>query len=86
MTKSTDKLHYERNYSQRTGSVAKIAGGLGLVHPKPKIISDKMPNLLPSARSFANTLLYAGGFVERNGFNCVEGFWKRLQATLFYKG
>ena len=59
MTKSTDKLHYERNYSQRTKSVAKIAGGLELVHPKPKIISDKMLNLLASARSCANTLLFA---------------------------
>lgn len=35
---------------------------------------------------FTQFVLYAGGFVERNGFNCVEGFWKRMQATLFCKG
>ena len=32
------------------------------------------------------SILCAGGFVNRNGFNCIEGFWKRLQATLFCKG
>ena len=25
-------------------------------------------------------------FVERNSFDCLNGFWKHLQATLFYKG
>ncbi len=33
MTKSTTKFEFEREHSQRTGSVAKIAGGL--VHVQP---------------------------------------------------
>ena len=33
MLKSTTKFEFERNDSQRTGSVAKIAGGLGKVQP-----------------------------------------------------
>ena len=33
MTKSTTKFEFVRNDSQRTGSVAKIAGGLGKVQP-----------------------------------------------------
>ena len=33
MTKSTIKFEFERNDSQRTGSVAKIAGGLEKVQP-----------------------------------------------------
>jgi hypothetical protein len=47
---------------------------------------QKVETLDSSAPILANRLLPAGGFVQRNGFNCVEGFWKRLQATLFYKG
>ena len=33
MLKSTTKFEFARNASQRTGSVAKIAGGLGKVQP-----------------------------------------------------
>ena len=33
MTKSTINFEFERKHSQRTGSVAKIAGGLELVQP-----------------------------------------------------
>ena len=33
MTKSTTKFEFEREHSQRTGNVAKIAGGLVLVKP-----------------------------------------------------
>ena len=33
MPKSTTKFEFVRNDSQRTGSVAKIAGGLGKVQP-----------------------------------------------------
>ena len=33
MLKSTTKFEFARNDSQRTGSVAKIAGGLGKVQP-----------------------------------------------------
>jgi len=36
MIKSTEKYYFERNDSQRTTSVAKIAGGLGSVQPKAK--------------------------------------------------
>jgi hypothetical protein len=34
MLKSTEKYLFDRNDSQRTKSVAKIAGGLGSVQPK----------------------------------------------------
>jgi len=33
MTKNTEIFEFERKHSQRTGSVAKIAGGLEIVHP-----------------------------------------------------
>ena len=33
MLKSTEIFEYERKHSQRTGSVAKIAGGLEIVQP-----------------------------------------------------
>ena len=33
MTKSTTKFEFDRKHSQRTGSVAKIAGGLEIVKP-----------------------------------------------------
>ena len=33
MTKCTTKFEFEREHSQRTGSVAKIAGGLEIVQP-----------------------------------------------------
>ena len=33
MTKSTEIFEFDREHSQRTGSVAKIAGGLELVQP-----------------------------------------------------
>ena len=36
MLKSTEIFEYERKHSQRTGSVAKIAGGLKLVQPITK--------------------------------------------------
>ena len=44
-----------------------------------------MLSLCSSAALLQIPVLCAGGFVERNGFNCVEGFWKRLQATQFYE-
>ena len=36
ITKSTEIFEYEREHSQRTKSVAKIAGGLALVQPVTK--------------------------------------------------
>ena len=52
--------------------------------PKHSRITNAEDNFRPPV--FWQTPVQAGGFVEQNGFNCVEGFWKRLQATLFYKG
>ena len=37
MLKSTTKFEFVRNDSQRTGSVAKIAGGLGKVQPVAEV-------------------------------------------------
>ena len=36
MLKSTNKFEFKRKHSQRTGSVAKIAGGLRFVQPIAK--------------------------------------------------